>query len=88
MMQFEKVTHSLLQRLKSRGYNVLTSNNELVDYEIYWYPERVDSISNYIVQLIQHGYGPPLNRPMILWIEDALHNLREYELAGLVFVDD
>ncbi len=87
-MQFKKVTHSLLNELKQKGYNALTSNNELSDLQIYWYPEEVSNVNQYIVKLTNRGYVAPLNQPMILWIQDAIDNLSEYELAGIVFITD
>lgn len=87
-MQFKKVTHLLLNELKQKGYNALTSNNELSDQQIYWYPEAVDNVNQYIVKLTNRGYRAPLNQPMILWIQDAIDNLTDYELAGMVFITD
>ncbi|WP_164112291.1 MULTISPECIES: hypothetical protein [Sphingobacterium] len=87
-MEFKKVTHVLLNKLKQKGYNALTSNNELSDRQIYWYPEEVDNVNQYIDKLTNRGYRAPLNQPMILWIQDAIDNLRDYELAGVVFITD
>lgn len=87
-MEFKKVKHVLLNKLKQKGYNALTSNNELSDRQIYWYPEEVDNVNQYIDKLTNRGYRAPLNQPMILWIQDAIDNLRDYELAGVVFITD
>lgn len=84
-MKFEKVTRLILNEPKQKGYNALTSTNELSDRQIYWYPEHVDNIDDYIIRLKEKGYGAPLDKPMILWIHDAILNLREYELSGIVY---
>ncbi|SKB39157.1 hypothetical protein SAMN05660841_00221 [Sphingobacterium nematocida] len=86
--QFKKVTHGLLNELKQQGYNALISNNELSDPQIYWYPEEVDNVHQYIIELINRGYRAPLNQPMIMWIQDAIENLSEYELSGIVFITE
>ncbi len=72
--------------LKGRGYNILTSNNELIDSVIYWFPERIDNIRGYMRELNNLGYEPPLNHPTLLRIEEALENMKEEELEGFVFI--
>jgi len=48
-MEFKKVTHVLLNKLKQKGYNALTSNNELSDRQIYWYSEEVDNVNHILI---------------------------------------
>lgn len=82
-MEFVKLEKELLQKLRDRGYNVLVSNQPLNDdVLIYWYPERVDDVCEYVVGLD----GTPFNEPNILVIQDALDNIDEGDLVGMVWV--
>lgn len=85
MIQFEKVTLDILRHLKSRGYNVLTTNNRLTDCKVYWYPESIDSIAKYRFKLNDLGYNIALSLPTMLRIQYALDNMKEDELQGMVF---
>ncbi len=86
MVKFEKITRNVLIYLKERGYNILTSNNELIDSVIYWFPERIDNVRGYLRELNNLGYGPALSQPTLLHIEEALESMKEEELEGIVFI--
>ncbi|MBL1409050.1 hypothetical protein [Sphingobacterium faecale] len=86
MVKFEKLTRRVLVYLKKKGYNILTSNNELIDSVIYWFPERIDNTRVYMRDLNNLGYEPPLNQPTLLRIEEALEKVKEEELEGYVFI--
>ncbi|TDQ79602.1 hypothetical protein [Sphingobacterium yanglingense] len=78
-MQFENVSKALLKELLSKGYNILTSNNMLSSDIVYWYPEKVEDVQQYIETNANE-------EPTLLVIQDALENIREQDLVGLVFV--
>jgi hypothetical protein len=44
IMRFEKLNHKNLIYLKSKGYNLLTSNNKLSNENVEWFPERIDNL--------------------------------------------
>lgn len=85
-MRFEKLTYCQLKILKSKGYNILTSNQKLTDAQVVWFPERVDDVCEYLIGLDTNGQITPLNEPNILVIQDALDNIREEDLIGEVFI--
>ncbi|ERJ57414.1 hypothetical protein [Sphingobacterium paucimobilis] len=87
MVKFEKVTRGVLMYLKKKGYNILTSNNEVIDSVIYWFPERIDSTRGYMRYLNNLGYEPPLSQPTLLRIEEALEKVKEEEeVEGYIFI--
>lgn len=78
-MQFEKVSKRLLKELSAKGYNILTSNEQLSADMVYWYPEKVWDVQQYIESVAY-------DEPNILVIQDAIENIRDKDLIGLVFV--
>lgn len=81
-MKFTALNYKTLTTLKKRGYNILTSNNNLTDETVYWYPEKIQDLDNYLVGLIP----PPFQEPNLLVIDDALNNIDEQDLIGLVLI--
>lgn len=84
-MKFEKLTHSNLKILKSKGFNILTSNNSLTDETLVWFPERINDIFDY---LIAHDINCiiPHQEFEILVIDDAIRIMEEEYLIGDVFI--
>lgn len=78
-MQFEKLSHEALRELMSRGYNILSSNDELWAKKVVWFPETVTDIKDYLMQVADE-------EATLLVIDDALNNLEEEELIGDVFM--
>ena len=85
-MRFEKLTYCQLKILKSKGYNILTSNQKLTDAQVFWFPERVEDAMDYFLALDISGKIEPFKEPNILVIDDALENIREEDLIGEVFI--
>lgn len=85
-MKFEKLTHEQLNILKSKGFNILTSNNSLTDEKVIWFPERVPDVWEYLLELDCNHKMIPLQEPNILVIQDALDNIRNEDLIGEVFI--
>lgn len=83
-MQFDKLNIRLLENLKKAGYTILASHNNLFKETVYWFPEKVDDISDYLLDL---GLSGELsNDPSILIIDDAINNIKEQHLFGYVFL--
>ncbi len=78
-MQFEKLSHEALRELIGRGYNILSSNDELWDKNVVWFPETVADVKDYLMQVADE-------EATLLVIDDALNNLEEEELIGDVFM--
>lgn len=78
-MQFEKLTHTNLRKLKELGYNILSSNNNLADDTVIWYPERVEDVCEYVFEVADQ-------EPTLLVIQDALDNISEDDLIGNVLI--
>ncbi|WP_400263274.1 hypothetical protein ACFX5U_09550 [Sphingobacterium sp. SG20118] len=87
-MQFAILTQTLLLQLKSKGYNLLTSKNTVDDENPTWYPEKVDDVWEYIVDLDSEGKFVPLQEPAILVIDDAIKNIEDWQLIGEVFIEE
>ena len=78
-MRFERLSHFQLKILKSRGFNILTSNNQLTDSNVIWFPEKVDDLGEYWMEVASV-------KPIMLIISDALDNVPEEHLIGEVFI--
>ena len=85
-MKFEKLTHFQLKILKSKGYNILTSNQNLTDEKVVWFPERVEDVMTYLLALDTSGKMVPFKEPNLMVIDDAIKNIREEDLIGEVFI--
>lgn len=81
-MQFVKLTHSVLFELKNKGFNVLTSVNKLDSDNPTYMPARVENIWDYLEGLPT----APLQETNIIVIDEALNNIREEYLVGMVWV--
>lgn len=78
-MEFKKLTIETLKLLKSRGFNILTSNNQLTDTKVIWFPEKVDDINDYLMEVAGE-------EPTFIVIDDALSNVEEVYLYAEVFM--
>lgn len=85
-MQFENVSKRILKELLSKGYNILTSNESLSADVVYWYPEKVENVNDYLIHLDIIDAIEPLKEPNILVIQDALDNIEDEDLIGLIFI--
>jgi len=81
-MRFDKLTTAILNNLHAQRYSILTSSNSLNKDTIYWYPETVSNLELYVMELD----STPLQEVNILVIEDALRNIKQEDLLGLVFI--
>lgn len=87
-MQFEKLTHAVLINLKKEGYNILRSTSLLTDEDPTWYPDKVDLDlffdlgSDEIARI-----STPMEEINLLVIDDALQNIRDEDLIGMVWVE-
>lgn len=82
-MQFYKIDIEILVRLNKSGFTILSSTNKIFDETIYWFPEKVYDLAAYLTALDLCG---ELNTiPSIVSIEDAINNINENKLRGLVF---
>mgnify|MGYP000914722690 CR=1 FL=1 len=85
-MRFEKLTKSQLKILKSQGYTLLTSNQNLTDEKVYWFPERMADVMEYLLALDASGKIVPFKEQNLLVIDDAIENINEEDLIGEVFI--
>ncbi|TDS14745.1 hypothetical protein B0I21_103244 [Sphingobacterium paludis] len=88
-MEFVALTHSILKMLKSKGYTVLHSISPITSEDPTWYPkkmaiERLMQIDNEYLA----NHSQPLNEIHFLIIQDALDNIPEEYLIGMVFIGD
>lgn len=82
-MQFDRLNIRILKKLKKSGFTILSSNNKVYDETVYWFPEKVDDLDNYLTEL--ETSGELKSDPFILVIDDALENIKEEHLFGYVF---
>lgn len=85
-MRFEKLTKSQLKILKSQGYTLLTSNQKLTEAQVFWFPERVADVMEYLVAMYTSAKTLPFKEQNLLFIDDALENIKEEDLIGEVFL--
>ncbi|QBQ41097.1 hypothetical protein E2P86_07990 [Sphingobacterium psychroaquaticum] len=84
-MQFVRLSHKVLEQLKEKGYNILTSNNPVSHENPVWYPESVPDVWDYLIGLDVRKISV-IKEPNILVIQDALDNIRDEDLRGVVLV--
>lgn len=84
-MKFEQLALANLKILKSKGFNILTSNNKLTDDHILWFPESVADVCDYLITLDTKG-TTPFQEPNILVIDDAISNIEDENLIGEVLI--
>ena len=86
-MNFVKLNHPILMKLKMQGYTILRSNNPLTYDNPTWIPEKVDMDkffdldSNWIANACI-----PMEEQHLLVIEDALYNIQNGDLLGEVLL--
>ena len=83
-MQFVKLTHTVLWGLKAKGYNILKSPLPIDNEDPTWYPEKVDDIWKYLDDLA----GVPFREPNVMVIQDALENIEDGDLIGMVWIEE
>ena len=81
-MKFVRLTHSVLRQLRSQGYNILKSPTPIDSEDPSWQPEKVDNVWEYLDSLT----GVPFQEPNVLVIDDALENILDEDLIGMVWV--
>ena len=82
-MQFDKLTLDKLKTLKQEGYNLLASNNKITDEQIVWFPEKIDDVCEYLIDIDFSGESS--KEPTLLVIDEAIKNFTEEDLVGIVF---
>lgn len=83
-MRFVRLSHEVLRDLKAKGYNILTSVNKLGAEDPTYMPEKVDSVWDYLDDLAV----VPMREPELIIIDDALQNIRNEDLRGMVWVEE
>lgn len=88
-MRFEKVTHGVLRKLQSQGYNVLIAPADCEDNSnVTWKAIAVPNVFEWLVALDCEGVtAVPFQEPNILVIQDALDNIDNDALFGSVFIE-
>jgi len=81
-MKFVRLTHSVLRQLRLQGYNILKSPMPTDSEDPSWHPEKVDDVWEYLDSLA----GVPFQEPNVLVIDDALENIQEEDLIGMVWL--
>ncbi|KKO91749.1 hypothetical protein AAW12_08795 [Sphingobacterium sp. Ag1] len=89
-MRFEKVTHGVLRKLQSQGYNVLIAPSDCEDNEnVTWKAITVPNVMDWLVALDCEGWtNIPFKEPNIWVIQDVLDNADEAYLYGSVFIEE
>lgn len=85
---FVRLTHPVLMKLKMRGYNILRSTSPLSSENPTWIPDKVDMDKFFDLdseKLLK--YTVPMNEITLLVIDDALQNIRNEDLFGVVLMD-
>lgn len=83
-MEFVQLTRFVLLALRSKGFNVLTSVNGVSHDDPTWIPARIEDIDAFLSEKIEHT---PFQEKAILVIDDALENISEDQLIGMVWVE-
>lgn len=86
-MNFVKLNHPILMKLKMQGYTILRSNNPITDENPIWIPEKVDmeDFFNLDSKWIANA-SVPLKESHLLVIDDALYNINNADLIGEVMI--
>lgn len=89
-MKFVKVTHGVLRKLQSQGYNVLIAPSDCQDIEnVTWKAISVPNVMDWLVGLDCEGWtNIPFQEPHILPIQEALDNIENEALFGSVFMEN
>ncbi|WP_286883450.1 MULTISPECIES: hypothetical protein [Sphingobacterium] len=89
-MRFEKVTHGVLRKLQSQGYNVLIAPSDCEDSEnVTWKAITAPNVMDWLVALDCEGWtNIPFHEPHIWVIQDALDNIENEALFGSVFIEN
>ncbi|MGJ1419969.1 hypothetical protein ACR79T_10110 [Sphingobacterium spiritivorum] len=86
-MRFEKVTHDILRRLRDNGYTLLKAKSNYDWENPSFTAYKISDVDGYLMNIDIKGVIP-FDEPMLLVIEDALHNIREEDLRGYVFIEE
>ncbi|MDF2477486.1 MAG: hypothetical protein K0S24_2969 [Sphingobacterium sp.] len=85
-MKFVKLSHGVLRKLQSQGYNLLIAPSDTQDTEnITW---RAISVNNVNEWLGSGVTAIPFKEPHILPIQEALDNIENDALFGSVFIEN
>jgi len=89
-MKFVKLTHGVLRKLQSQGYNVLIAPSDVEDSRnVTWKAITVDNVMDWLVGLDSAGVTAiPFEEPHILPIDEALNNIENEALFGSVFMEN
>lgn len=82
-MQFDRLNIRILKKLKNSGFTILSSNNKIYEETVYWFPEKVEDLSDYLIDL--QLSEERRSDPSILVIDEALNNIEKVHLFGYVF---
>ncbi|MDH5826721.1 hypothetical protein [Sphingobacterium faecium] len=87
-MKFVSLTLTVLLDLKSKGYNILTSRNNVGDENPSYYPIKVPDVREYLLRLDCRAMIAAFQEPAILVIEDVLNISDDGTIEGQVFIED
>lgn len=82
-MKFDRLNIRLLEKLQKSGYTVLTSTSKIYEEVVYWFPEKVPDVDNYLYSLDKSNGSQ--SQTTILVIDDALNNMENRYYFGYVF---
>ena len=85
---FIRLTHPVLMKLKMRGYNILRSTSPLTSENPTWIPDTIDLDKFFDLDSDSLAHiSVPMNEVHFLVIDDALDNIRNEDLFGVVLLD-
>jgi len=85
MVKFEKLTHALLRKLKASGFTILRSISDICDDDPTYIPERIEDVWGYLED-VDIWTGGELKETNLLVIMDAIDNIDERDLRGVVLI--
>ena len=87
-MHFEKLTHAVLRRLKMQGYNILRSPSLLTNEDPTYFPDTVDLEKFFDLDSDEIArISVPMQELHLLVIDDALKNIDDEQLTGMVWME-
>lgn len=87
-MQFVKLSHAVLLELKEKGYNILRSPSLLTNKDPTYFPDTVDLEKFFDLDSDEIArISVPMQELHLLVIDDALKNIDDEQLTGMVWME-
>ena len=87
-MQFVKLSHAVLLELKEQGYNILLSPSPLTNDDPTYFPDTVDLEKFFDLDSDEIArISVPMQELHLLVIDDALKNIDDEQLTGMVWME-